>query len=442
MRPKSFFEIAVKPALFEFRGFNLFKIFYKSYLDRVSDEAVPWKKTEPYKKNRLLALFRSCFLLLWLGPVCRLHGKTIFYGVSDRYSIINGVRYDLYNAKVIEQGGRGKFVILEDSDGADPKTYDPDLVLGDFLWFFERLFAVLLSMIFRKRIREYGERITKSYNGLGFTADEVYGMTLGFYARYFVFRFLLLWLGSRKALVICHYGREPFLAACKRTGVKSVELMHGLINTHPFYEYPENYSAVFDRALFADELAVYGPYWKKLAIRGNMYPSRPDAIIVAGYYLKIPENNKGREKRKTIVVNTQPTVQKELLAYIAFLAKNLDREGWRVLINVHPAESTTPYESLVQPGFVMVSERNRTYELLASADIHISVYSTVLYEAVMYGAANYTLRVDRFAHRTKELIELGLAFDLRPDELPVVRASKRAGARDFFADYRPAILFE
>jgi hypothetical protein len=217
--------------------------------------------------------------------------------------------------------------------------------------------------------------------------------------------------------------------------------MHGAIPAgHRFYSYPASYGHLFTRAMFPDKIATYGEFWGRILAAGNMFP--PESVIAAGYYLKVPPKLRARAPRAAthILICTQPTVQGEMLDYIAFLKSALDHSKWAIVIKPHPSEDTTAYHDLVEPGFVTVSERT-TYELLAECDIHISVYSSVLYEAILYGASNYSLRVERYARLCDEVVGSGVALPLRPDELPVTGAMAAGDARFYLDDYHPEVLF-
>ena len=133
-------------------------------------------------------------------------------------------------------------------------------------------------------------------------------------------------------------------------------------------------------------------------------------------------------------------MQRELLDYIAFLKTALARYEWEIVIKPHPRENAAPYEALVEAGFVSISGRT-AYELLAECDVHISSYSSVLYEAILYGVCNYSLYVDRYAQYCDEVISSGVALPLRPDQVPAPCASDVEEARFYLDDYHSDVLF-
>ena len=447
MKDRSFFEIVDNPDFFDFGPFNLFKVFYARYVfgRQLAGANMAWKPVgrPPLLRlfaTRLRALFKGSATVIHLGIASRRQPRTLFYGATGRVSHQDGTTYDLYNARVVEQHGREHFVLVEDRDDGTEKTYRPDFTFSDFALII-RLIAASIRLLHGRRLRQFAGRVTAAYPALGFSPTEASDLAATFWANYLVNRLLVRWLAPVRVLMICHYGREPFIAACQRLGLPVTELMHGAIPAgHRFYSYPSTYSHLFGRALFPNKIAVYGEYWRRILVAGNMFP--PESVVVAGYYLKVPpELHKHAERTTThILICTQPTVQGEMLEYIAFLKSALDRSAWEIVIKPHPNEDATAYHSLSEPGFVTVSER-MTYELLAECDIHISVYSSVLYEAVMYGAANYSLCVERYAHLCDEVVGSGVALPLQPDELPKAGAKVIDETRFYLDDYRPEILF-
>jgi hypothetical protein len=192
--------------------------------------------------------------------------------------------------------------------------------------------------------------------------------------------------------------------------------------------------------LFPDKTAVYGEFWRRVVTNGHMFPA--EAVVVAGYYLKVPTRQRERKTgtKTRILICTQPTVQPELLDYLAFLKASLNRAGWEITIKPHPREDAAPYEALAEAGFVSVSNRT-AYELLAECDVHISSYSSVLYEAILYGICNYALYVDRYAQYCDEVIGSGAALPLRPNQLPAPCVPDVEEARFYLDDYHPGVLF-
>jgi hypothetical protein len=67
---------------------------------------------------------------------------------------------------------------------------------------------------------------------------------------------------------IVHYHNEGKALAFKRKDIKTIELQHGLIAaTDVFYVFPPQTKSIINKALFADEIWVYGPETDANALR-------------------------------------------------------------------------------------------------------------------------------------------------------------------------------
>jgi len=141
MSEKSFFSIVDNPEIFEFKNINLAKYFHDNYVSRQIKE-----KTSPVYKNKnifqaktiitsiyhfALGLINIVKLLLTTKP----ESKYLFAGHGDRFTTINGVNYDQYNANIIDYAGRSNFINLEVSRKKNFNHYSPDLVLTIILYF-------------------------------------------------------------------------------------------------------------------------------------------------------------------------------------------------------------------------------------------------------------------------------------------------------------------
>lgn len=441
-----FFKLVQDPSHFRFGDYNLFKLFYVQFLFRQVEQLKASRRAKPHRNlgwlflQRLLSLVKASAAVFYLGLLSRKRPRVLFYGATGRLSTIGETTYDLYNARIVEQHGRDHFIIIQDSDDGALKTYRPDFCLNDFSLPI-RLLSILARVRMGRRLQEYAQRVVNAYPGLDFSQAEIVNSVAAFYGNLIVYCCLLTWLAPERVLLTCHYGREPFIAACKSRHVRCIEVMHGsMAGGYAFYDYPPSYGYLFAQALFPDKLAVYGEYWRQIVCQGNMFPE--NTVVVAGYYLKVPDkpSESVPHDKTVILITAQPTVQRELCDYVAFLKSRLDRHQWRVVIKLHPSEDATAYASLAEPGFVTLSTQS-VYELLIQSDIHISAYSTVLFEATRYGVCNYSLLVDSVASYCNETVNSGAALPLMPDQLPAPCQAPPEAARLYAADYNPTILF-
>jgi hypothetical protein len=446
MNRTDFNTIVDDPTVFDSGVFNLAKIFHTYYyFDHLhSEQRSPATSAlragmVKYFLRRLVSWILDLLVVMKLGLSRWTRPRTVFYGSSGRISRVGTTLYDLYNARIVNEWGREQFIIVEDTKDRSDKTYRSDFQLSDFGLPIHAL-GKLYRYVYSRRLNRFADRVTSRYPELGFSRKEVLGIVSAFYANYLVNRFLLTILRPSHALLICHYGREPFIAACKRQGIPVTELQHGTMAGHPFYIYPASYKQVFDRMLLPDRIAVYGEYWRRLLIWDNIFPE--DTVVVAGYYLKTPPvlRNTASDGRTVILLTTQGIYFRHWVDYIQFLTSHLDPLGWRIVIKPHPSENGESYRKLVLDGFVELSDQG-TYDLLSQCDIHVSVTSTVLFEAVRYGVTNYVLFVPEAQERCAQIVATNVARPLEANQLPEDCKTGLADPSFYFADFDPPVLF-
>jgi len=209
----------------------------------------------------------------------------------------------------------------------------------------------------------------------------------------------------------------------------------------PVYNYPKDFRRKIGDTLFPDKIAVYGEFWKNIVVKGNLYPA--DAVEIVGYFLKIPEIDytfHGSGK-KVVLITSQWTVVEAIHNYVKFLKEKLERNQWRIVIKPHPVEDPTTYLDLLETDFVQLANSD-IYKALLTADIHISVYSSVLYEAIRYNVTNYVLLVEEYEDEYQMLINNGIALPLNSDQIPEYLDESSISSEFFFAEFDPSALFD
>lgn len=443
---KNFFSQFDDLSVFQFGSYNLSNLFYTLYLSKNTQKSGRKQKS---RIGRFIYIVSTpYFLLLFLLRMIALRfrrssrPRIVFIGNTGRHSIIDHQTYDLYNARIIAEVDSHEFVVLEEiRDGVDD-IYPADFYYKEDLAVLVWLFRKLFQFINYKEIKAYIHNIQQASDDDLFSKLEIQRTVSHFFSTYSLVRRFLMSVKPDRVLLICHYSHAPFIAACKSLGIKVVELMHGSISdAHPHYNYPKGFLETVGDELFPDKLAVYGEFWKEIVQNGNLFSS--DQIKVTGYFLKVPQVGimKSRSGKKIILISSQWTVVDEIREYVKFLKANLDQDHWKIIIKPHPAEEPTTYQDLLNPGFVELSESD-IYHALLTTDIHISVYSSVLYEAVRYDVVNYVLIVPRYASDYQILIDRNLAIPLLPDQAPEQIKKMNIPDQFFFADFDPSILID
>lgn len=250
----------------------------------------------------------------------------------------------------------------------------------------------------------------------------------------------------RTLCVLCHYHKEGLIYAARSCGIRVVELQHGLIDRNDiFYCMPAAVGEVRRRALFPDCMLTYGSYWSGILRDGHEFA--PSSIDEIGYYLQ-PDSSIDEETRSfctgaaTVMVATQPRTADACRAYIAFLIdRHRGDDGVRILVRPHPAEGPRDYEQFASEPNVRIANRGGIDRLLPLVSAVVSVYSTVLFDAIRHGIPSFSLHDPAYADyigsisatRAIRFIDAGQSpFD---STAVVPEAPER-----FYVEFRPEVL--
>jgi hypothetical protein len=228
--------------------------------------------------------------------------------------------------------------------------------------------------------------------------------------------------------LVCHYHKEGLMLALKRNGIKTIELQHGLIAPEDiFYVFPEKVKTIKERALFADEIWVYGEFWKQRLLKGAEYAEHQ--IKIVGYYQY--ENNtvpdlisdrltslKGN--KKVLLFTSQVTLAKEVSEYLLFLANDIKEKklDYVIWLKMHPSENKNMYAAIDGVENIVIVEENPEY-LFAFANLVVSVFSTTLYDAFRYNIPCFSLYIKEYADYVNSVVESGVAALIYNDQNPI-----------------------
>ena len=214
-------------------------------------------------------------------------------------------------------------------------------------------------------------------------------------------------------LLADEYHRQDWLAAAHAEGVRTVAVQHGLI-----YRWHNGYihRSRPDALRLPDRTYTFGPWERRLLTSASVY--RDDEVRVGGsprldMVAPQPDRDAVRAElgvapgdRLVVVSGTWGTTFRRF-HYPLSLARLIDRAmpGVHLVVKLHPSEPDEgPYRRVIEGvatarGFeappITVVRTVDLYRLLASADAHLGISSTVLTEAVATGTPN--LLADTFA---------------------------------------------
>lgn len=274
------------------------------------------------------------------------------------------------------------------------------------------------DIAFREELRKSFARITEARIFSDAELRNIRAAYQLFFDHYRSWHAVAALLQPKKAILGQHYHREGLLLALKRLGIVSVELQHGLIAEEDvFYVFPAAVRPVIDRALFADTILVYGEFWKQRLLKGCEYPEGRIGII--GYYhfeaqgenLQLRETlEQFKDEGNLLLVTTQTSLHPYFIAYLDWLAKDIrDKElPWKIVVKPHPAEKKGIYDVLTSNDNVCIVEGNLEH-LFPLCDLHLSIYSTTLFDAIRFGIKSYALYVSAYGDYVNSMIASGVA---------------------------------
>jgi len=256
-----------------------------------------------------------------------------------------------------------------------------------------------------------------------------------FYCQYKIWNEILRKLPAIKyCLLEQHYHHEGLLLALKKNKIRSYEIQHGLISENDiFYVFPKEVSAIRDKALFPDKILVYGEYWKNTLLKGSEFAEENIALV--GDFRKKSESFASQEETKTIndfsakhkviLVSSQTFMHDFYANYTLGLADLLRSKhtDWKIILKLHPNEKEENYSSLKNIPNVLISKSN-ILGLFKLASIHISVYSTTLYDALEYELVNFSLMNEGFKDYSSNIVKDKIAHPLEQQEDPVERSKE------------------
>ena len=272
-------------------------------------------------------------------------------------------------------------------------------------------------------------------------------------------RRLLEALRPAALLTVDEYGRTEWLSAARQAGVPVVAVQHGIIHPwHPGYQHRTRPAV---RAV-PQRTYTFGEFERRLLLEAGEY--RPDEVVVGGsprldlVDASVPtpddaaalraELGVAADERLLVISTTFAEVFRRFYAPVA-LASLIGRpiEGVRVVIKLHPGEQDGDLylrllDGLRGPGDlvrtdVSVVKRVDLYRLLAAADAHLGLYSTVLTEAVVTGTRNL-LAATQAASDLLGYVDAGVAIPVRsPADVAAALATPQTDAD---ADARRAFL--
>lgn len=441
---KSFYGRVKDFSLFDCQEFNLLKVVLDGLLVRYTErgkisnyfaypvsiyQTILILKNLRAKQNPRLGKLKHLNLLIEQHA-----GKKYLFNEAYDWAYLKktGKKKPFFFHSILNDSNRSNAVFCVEQNQDGKSFSDIDLSLYKEIIITRRLEKEECELIYElkktfKKIKECGIFTDKELKNISISFEL-------FYLQFRLWRYVINRIKPQKFIFRCHYHREGTLLACKRAGVKSIELQHGLIAPEDiFYMMPQEIKQVAPRALFADRIWVYGNYWKDRLKIGHEYSE--DKIDVIGYYPldnsysdyeQESEIDKIIRNKKVILIASQFYAHKYFIEYIQWLAYDLmkreDKDEYIIILKPHPHEQEGIYDELkLIPNVNIVNADIQL--LLKKAFLLISIYSTVIYEAKRYNIPCFSLYIDEYMDYVDTFVKTGISNKLMMNQNPLLVSS-------------------
>lgn len=265
------------------------------------------------------------------------------------------------------------------------------------------LLASLVLPRFRKPtgLASVAEKLSASLReepGLdAFTPQDIAARLEGFYWRKKLYAWLLGRTRAKYLFTADGYSDHAIIAAGKERGLKVCEFQHGgFIKGGPEYGWSAAYAASYRAKMpIPDRMFLYGEYWKEL-LNDEFWEGRLCAVgnlrIDQYRKRKVEFQSSRRDNVFRMILTAQGVDTPKLVAFVSdFLQLAGDELEIELYIKLHPVYETDKeiYERAFpdrrQVKVISGSEAPSTFELLSSADLHLSISSACHYDALGLG---------------------------------------------------------
>lgn len=379
---------------------------------RTASQSASYGKA-PSFRERLKFLFVS-FLRFWKNPIFARRMDVMFISSPRRVLMKDGYWWDIITDYILEDIDLS-YVAIEHNLNLEhrnpPKTSN--------LWYFDfqnsliyiaeklGLFQVSVERSERYLLKKIQDEIAQSFN-INIDVEKLTRMHLGYRKiRIAYFSFVLKRIRPKALILMTSYGKEDLIEAARLLRIPVIELQHGVTTRyHPGYSFPEKKHV---KSTFPDWLFTFGDYWSTC----TSYPIDSKHVISTGF----PHMDEERKafsdlrKKKQILIISQWTIGEELSKFAAELSK-VENLGYKIIYKLHPAESMGWHEKypwLVDCDVDVIHDSKISiYQLFAESEVQIGVYSTAIFEGLVFGLQTYIPEMHGFEY-TEQLVEEGVA---------------------------------
>lgn len=208
---------------------------------------------------------------------------------------------------------------------------------------------------------------------------------------------LLLRRLQPKAVLVSDTGEYGLSIACRRHGVRFIELQHGVFDAEHPDAIPDWVNGSPTELLLPDTLACRGNYWIE-QLRGTRQ-GRDHACPVGNELIDLARERRTRRGVRSglrLVLSSQGLDSERLAGWIQeFVVAAPVDVVWRLTIKLHPVydADNRSFDSLNDPRISVISgaELPNIFDLLADADLHLSIASACHFDAAALGVPSVVI---------------------------------------------------
>lgn len=400
-----------------------------------SDGEKKVKREKNFKLSNYLLKFRNYLLATFRirrNPLLVKEHDIIFFGSSRRKIQDDGFWWDIYIDHLEKELEYSTILFENDLFLKYRKPVRTEnmvyLTFLDFLVDLKKYFRCSKVKMSEEEI-SYLKKITREMKiRFGCSLDLVYLVNHKLTRRKRVLPYyqkLITKIKPKAAIVICSYGKEDFIEACKLNKIPVIEFQHGVITKyHVGYSYEKNSAK---KNNFPDFLFTFGKFWEESV----NYPIPKEQIVSVGFpELEIRKQlYQAVKKKKQILFISQKTIGLKLSKFAVELSKikNLD---YRIIYKLHPFEFLSWKEDfpwLVHSNIEVIGHQGvNLYQLFAESEIQVGVYSTAIFEGLSFHLKTFLVDIIGIDYM-ENLIQTGIVTKInKPEELVSALSDKNA----------------
>jgi hypothetical protein len=377
-------------------------------------------------RNYLLAIFRT-----YRNPLLAKKHDIIFFSNSRRKKQDDGFWWDIYIDHLEKQLGHSTILFEKDLFLKYRKPAKTEKMV--YLTYIDLL--VDLKKYLRKSRAKFSDEEINYLSELSIKIKDVFGYSLDLtsYVNHKLtrrkrilpyYQKLLSKIKPKAVILICNYGKEDFVEACKQSNIPTIELQHGGITKyHVGYSF-EKESA--KKIIFPDYLFTFGKYWKDTVA----YPIPKNKIVNVGFpELEIRKQHYlDVKKKKQILFISQTTIGSDLSKFAVELSKNKALD-YKIKYKLHPFEVFTwkeEYPWLKNSNLEVIDhEGENLYKLFAESEVQVGVYSSAIFEGLSFQLKTFIIDMPGIEYM-EDLIKSGSVTKVsQPEELVEIISDKR-----------------